>query len=49
MPLVAKHFGVAKRAVTIVAGETARLKRLHIAGDPHILARMAEALYGGAP
>lgn len=49
VPLVAKHFGVPKRAVTIVAGETARLKRLHIAGDPHILARIAQALYGGAP
>jgi len=49
VPLVAKHFGVPKRAVTIVAGETARLKRLHIAGDPDALARLAEALYGGAP
>jgi uncharacterized protein YggU (UPF0235/DUF167 family) len=35
--LVAKHFGVPKRAVTIIAGETARLKRLHVAGDPHTL------------
>ena len=46
--LVAKHFGVPKRAVTIIAGETARLKRLHVAGDPHILARIAQALYGSA-
>ncbi|KTW00212.1 DUF167 domain-containing protein [Sphingomonas sanguinis] len=49
VPLVAQHFGVAKRAVTIVAGETARLKRLHVAGDPHTLARIAQALYGDHP
>lgn len=49
IPLVAKHFGVPKRAVTIVAGETARLKRLHVAGDPQKLARLAEALYGDTP
>ncbi len=49
VPLVAKHFGVPKRAVTIVAGDTARLKRLHVAGDPQKLARLAEALYGGCP
>ncbi|WP_454278693.1 DUF167 domain-containing protein [Sphingomonas sp. Marseille-Q8236] len=49
VPLVARHFGVPKRAVRIVAGETARLKRLHIAGDPQMLARIAEALYGDAP
>ena len=49
VPLVARHFGVPKRAVRIVAGETARLKRLHIAGDPQMLARVAEALYGDAP
>jgi uncharacterized protein YggU (UPF0235/DUF167 family) len=35
-----------RRAVTIIAGETARLKRLHVAGDPHTLARIAQALYG---
>jgi uncharacterized protein (TIGR00251 family) len=44
--LVAKTFGVPKRAVTIVAGETARLKRLHIAGDVATLAEIASALYG---
>ncbi len=49
IPLVAKHFGVPKRAVSIIAGETARLKRLHVAGDPHTLARIAQALYGGQP
>lgn len=49
VPLVAKHFGVAKRAVTLVAGDTARLKRLHVAGDPQVLARIAQALYGDTP
>lgn len=49
IPLVAKHFGVAKRAVTIIAGDTARLKRLHITGDPQVLARIAQALYGDHP
>ncbi|WP_380783313.1 DUF167 domain-containing protein [Sphingomonas sp. R86520] len=44
--LVAKTFGVSKRAVTIVAGETSRLKRLHIAGDATVLAEIASALYG---
>ena len=44
--LVAKTFGVPKRAVTIVAGETARLKRLHIAGNATTLAEIAAALYG---
>ncbi|WP_082444218.1 DUF167 domain-containing protein [Sphingomonas sp. Leaf242] len=44
--LVAKTFGVPKRAVTIVSGETARLKRLHIAGDSTVLAEIASALYG---
>jgi len=42
--LVAKSFGVPKRAVTIVAGETARLKRLHVAGDTPALAEIAAAL-----
>ncbi|MCT8000927.1 DUF167 family protein [Sphingomonas sanguinis] len=49
VPLVARHFGVPKRAVRIVAGETARLKRLHVVGEPQVLARIAEALYGDAP
>ncbi len=49
VPLVAKHFGVPKRAVSLIAGDTARLKRLHVAGDPHTLARIAQALYGKCP
>jgi uncharacterized protein (TIGR00251 family) len=44
--LVAKTFRVPKRAVTIVAGETARLKRLRIVGDVATLAEIATALYG---
>ena len=44
--LVAKTFGVPKRAVTIISGETSRLKRLHIAGDSTVLAEIASALYG---
>lgn len=48
LALVAKRFGVPKRAVTLVAGETARLKRLAIAGDAAVLAETAAALYGPA-
>lgn len=36
--LVADHFGVPKSSVRIVAGETARLKTLLVAGDPAALA-----------
>ncbi|MCP3736392.1 DUF167 domain-containing protein [Sphingomonas sp. RP10(2022)] len=46
--LVADRFGVAKRAVTLVAGETARVKRLHVAGDPAALAKIAASLYEAA-
>ena len=47
--LVAKAFGVPKRDVTLVAGDTARLKRLHIAGDTAVLAKIAASLYEAAP
>ncbi len=47
--LVARQFGVARRAVTIVAGETGRLKRLMIRGDSVALAERAASLYGTAP
>lgn len=47
--LVARSFGVAKRDVTILSGETGRLKRLEIAGDPTALAERAASLYGSAP
>lgn len=49
IPLVAKTFAVPKSAVRIVAGETARLKRLHIAGDTVALAEIAQRLYEAAP
>jgi uncharacterized protein (TIGR00251 family) len=49
LPLVAKVFGVSRRAVTILAGETGRLKRLHIAGDVAALANSAARLYEAAP
>ena len=42
--LVAKAFGVAKRQVTILSGETGRLKRLAIAGDSRALAERAASL-----
>ncbi|WP_066799374.1 DUF167 domain-containing protein [Sphingomonas soli] len=44
--LVAKMFGVAKRAVTLIAGETSRLKRLRITGDATALEGIAASLYG---
>ena len=49
VPLVAKPFGVPKRAVTLIAGDTARLKRLAIAGDADALAKIAASLYGAEP
>ncbi|MET0307582.1 MAG: DUF167 family protein [Sphingomonas sp.] len=48
VPLVAKAFSVPKRAVALIAGDTARLKRLSIAGDPQVLAEIAASLYGRA-
>lgn len=44
--LVAKTFGTAKRDVTLIAGETSRIKRLAIAGDASVLARIAAEFYG---
>ena len=44
--LIAKTFGVPKRDVTLIAGDTARVKRLSIAGNPETLAGIAAALYG---
>jgi len=46
--LVAKTFGVAKRDVVLIAGETARLKRLSIRGDASVLAGIAAELYGAS-
>jgi len=47
--VIAKHFGVAKRAVTLIAGEKARLKRLRVTGDTATLAKIAAALYQAEP
>ena len=41
--LLAKEFGLAKSAVTLVAGAAARVKRVALAGDP---ARIAATLRG---
>ncbi len=49
IPLIAKAFGVAKGSVSIVSGDTARLKRLHIPGHPQALAEIARRLYEAAP
>ena len=47
--LVAKAFGVAKRDVTIVGGDTSRTKRVAVSGDPSTLAGIARRLYEAAP
>ncbi len=44
--LVARTFGVPKRDVTLLAGATARLKRLSVKGDSATLAEIAASLYG---
>ena len=42
--LLARALGVAPRAVTLVAGDTARIKRLHVAGEGRALAATLEKL-----
>ena len=42
--LIAKALGVPKSAVSVVSGETARLKTLAIVGDGAVLAGLVEAL-----
>jgi uncharacterized protein (TIGR00251 family) len=42
--LIAKRFGVAKSAIRLVSGETARKKILRIDGDPEELRKKFEAL-----
>lgn len=44
--IVAKAFGVPRRDVAIRSGDAARAKRVHVAGDPIALARIAASLYG---
>lgn len=46
---IAESFGVSRSAVRILSGETARHKRLHIAGDAQALASRAASLYEAAP
>jgi uncharacterized protein YggU (UPF0235/DUF167 family) len=47
--LVARAFGVAKRDVALISGQTSRLKRLQLNGDPQVLAERAASLYGSGP
>jgi uncharacterized protein (TIGR00251 family) len=47
--LVARVFGVARRDVSLISGQTARLKRLRIDGDSQTLAERAASLYGSGP
>jgi len=42
--LLAKRVGIAQSAITLVAGETQRLKRLRLNGDPRALAQAIDAL-----
>ncbi|WP_118133222.1 DUF167 family protein [Oceanicella sp. SM1341] len=42
--LLAKSLGLATRDVTLVSGQTGRIKRLHLAGDAETLSRRLEAL-----
>jgi uncharacterized protein YggU (UPF0235/DUF167 family) len=41
--LLAEIFHVPKASVSMIAGMTARRKRLHVAGDPAALARIVDA------
>lgn len=45
--LVAQACGVPKSAVRLVAGASARIKRLEVAGDPDTMARRLAAALGG--
>ncbi len=47
--LVAAALGVAKSAVTLEAGATARVKRLRVEGDPIALAGRLAAATGATP
>lgn len=46
--LLAKQFGVAKRDIALLSGETARIKHLFVTGDATVLAERAASLYGAA-
>jgi uncharacterized protein YggU (UPF0235/DUF167 family) len=47
MALLAKALGLPKSAVTLVAGDTARLKTLRLSGDPAALAAALDRLGAG--
>jgi uncharacterized protein YggU (UPF0235/DUF167 family) len=47
--LVARTFGVPRRAVTLIGGDASRPKRLAIAGDAPALAKISASLYGAEP
>lgn len=47
--LVATSFGMPRSRVTIIAGQTARIKRVAITGDATALAAIAARLYGASP
>lgn len=49
MRFLAKAFDMARRDVSLIAGETARLKRLHLKGDPERLESCALRLYSAIP
>lgn len=42
--LLSKALGTPKSAITLIAGDTARLKTLRILGDPEILTRKLQLL-----
>lgn len=46
---LAEALDLARRDVTILSGETARMKRVRIAGDPEQLAQALERLYRASP
>ena len=46
--LVARELGLAPRQVAIAAGESARIKRLRIAGDPRMLDAALDRLTKGS-
>jgi uncharacterized protein YggU (UPF0235/DUF167 family) len=47
--LIARRLEVAPKAVTLVSGATARIKRLQIEGDPAALSALLERIAGAGP
>jgi uncharacterized protein len=47
--LLASAVGVAPRAVSVIGGATSRLKRVHIGGDPGVLAIALTRVVEAAP